>query len=325
MAVRCFYPIFTANKKQELMNTGKWLLCLCLFTLIINSAAATDKCAGNDQRAFPMITIPDTIQEIDRRALYLAEHYWNLFDFTADSSQIIHPQTEQAFVNYLDILKMEPIKKHASDIIPKMMQGIEKYPETWHIFYDWYDMYLFDDASPVKDEELYLDFLDYVLKSHMLPEEELIRPQYLYGLLNKNKVGTVASDFEYQMENGENLRLKDLQGEYTLLFFYDPECEHCQESIKEINRSSLYEFISNDEIQVLAVNINGDFPDWEKQRSLLPGKWLNAIDKSLTIRDEELYYIPFLPALYLLDSKKIVIFRNCSLQELEFYFKNRDR
>ena len=75
MAVRCFYPIFTANKKQELMNTGKWLLCLCLFTLIINSAAATDKCAGNDQRAFPMITIPDTIQKIDRRALYLAEHY----------------------------------------------------------------------------------------------------------------------------------------------------------------------------------------------------------------------------------------------------------
>ena len=61
------------------------------------------------------------------------------------------------------------------------------------------------------------------------------------------------------------------------------------------------------------------------RRSLLPGKWLNAIDKSLTIRDEELYYIPFLPALYLLDSKKIVIFRNCSLQELEFYFKNRDR
>ena len=52
---------------------------------------------------------------------------------------------------------------------------------------------------------------------------------------------------------------------------------------------------------------------WLNYRHNIPASWINSYDKQLRLRDEELYDLKAIPSLYLLDSEKRVMLKDCNL------------
>jgi hypothetical protein len=168
------------------------------------------------------------------RANYLAKHYWDNFDF-ADTAYIHMPQiTEQALVDYIDVLYL--VSDSVSSVaIKEMLKKAEVDSSMFVYFTDLYEKYLYDPNSPMRNDELYIPVLEAMLTSSIVTEK--IRPAHLLELAQKNRVGEKASDFIYTLANGKNGTLYTIRSDYTLLFFYNPGCHTCKEILEQLTSS----------------------------------------------------------------------------------------
>jgi cytochrome oxidase Cu insertion factor (SCO1/SenC/PrrC family) len=127
-----------------------------------------------------------------------------------------------------------------------------------------------------------------------------------------------AGDFTYTLASGKQGTLYALRSEWTLLYFYDPECEDCQALMKQLKASkTLNRLIGEKRIQVLAVYPEDDTAVWLEQAEHVPQTWMNAYDRGAVIYTEGRYLITSLPALYLLDRLKNIRLKTADAHEVE--------
>lgn len=149
-----------------------------------------------------------------------------------------------------------------------------------------------------------------------------IRANYLVEMENKNRVGDVATDFSFLLKEGELSTLHALKAPYILVYFNDPDCYDCKLLKNSIVESKvLTELIDEDKLKVLSVSVFGKTEEWEKQ--ILPEKWLDACDENMSIIDDELYYLPKLPILYLMDCNHKVVLKNTNIKDIEVFLSER--
>ena len=85
----------------------------------------------------------------------------------------------------------------------------------------------------------------------------------------------------------------------------------CREIREAISSSPmLTEMIEHGRLQVLAIYPDEDLSEWRAYRDEMPASWINAYDKGCVIRNELLYDLHAIPALYLLDRNKRVLVKD---------------
>ena len=87
--------------------------------------------------------------------------------------------------------------------------------------------YLYEGDSRFFNEDLYIAVLERALSSGVLGEADKLRPRYLLEQAMKNRVGFEAADFTYTLANGRSASLSELEADYTILFFNNPDCVKC--------------------------------------------------------------------------------------------------
>ena len=307
------------------------------FTILVTIALALVACGqkgpknGNEQKSangaatelsFPTISIPEMLPA-EERAKFLAEHYWDKFDFS-DTTFCNKPDiTEQAYANYLDILRyVDPAvaQQSAAQLI--------KHAEVDSTMFDYFvmlsDKYLYDPNSPFRNDELLIPTLECIVASPLLDEAEKIRPQSQLDMAQKNRIGQKANDFRYTLHDGRTGRMYSIETDYLLIFINNPDCPACKEIREQICASPmLSEMIERGVMKVLAIYPDEDITAWLNYRHNIPASWINSYDKQLRMRDEELYDLKAIPSLYLLDAEKRVMLKDCNLvpqiEEAIFY------
>jgi thiol-disulfide isomerase/thioredoxin len=246
-------------------------------------------------------------------------HYWDNFDF-ADTAYIHLPQiTEQALVDYIDVLYL------ASDSVPSaaikdMLKRAEAEPVVFTYFADLYEKYLYDPNSPMHNDELYIPVLEAMLASPVVTEK--IRPARLLELARKNRIGEKAADFTYTPANGKSGTLHAIRSDYTLLFFYNPGCHACKEIMEQLTSSLRINYlIQEKKLTILAVYPDEDLAEWKIYLPEVPEAWINAYDKGARLQNEEIYDLKAIPTLYLLDKDKKVILKDTTVKQAEDYFR----
>lgn len=165
-------------------------------------------------------------------------------------------------------------------------------------------------ASPRRDEERYIRFLNSLLASDSLPEALRERAEYRRRMAMLNRRGTTAADFRYRERHGSESRLHELKSPLTLLIFYDPECPHCNDILRALASSkTINRAIAEKNLTVIAIYAEGKREIWEKSLNDMPDNWLVGYDLS-GILDNEIYNLPAMPTPYLLDSNKKVILKD---------------
>jgi hypothetical protein len=302
---------------------------LCLFvslTLCINCSGQKTgdvKTGGIAAKppAFQMVSIPGVLVNPAERADYLVEHYWDNFDFS-DTAYIHLPEiTEQAFVDYIDILPYTSVDITALSI-KKMLKNAEAEEKVFSYFTKLYEKYLYEPNSPMRNDEYYIPVLEALLSSPLVKEKT--RPASLLELARKNRLGEPAANFTYTLANGQKKALYDLNAPYTLLFFYNPDCHNCQEVSRQLQASlSVGALMKKGQLTVLAVYTDEDLKAWRNYIPQMPAEWIISHDEKRTILEKEIYDLKAIPTLYLLDSKKNVLLKDPVFGQLEDYLKQR--
>ena len=108
-------------------------------------------------------------------AEHLVRHYWDNMDFT-DTTYINLPNvTEQAWVDFIDILKIVP-DTTAIAAIKQMYKMADQKKVVFFYYTDLAEKYLYDPNSPMRNEEFYIPVLDAMLESKVLNDTEKILP-----------------------------------------------------------------------------------------------------------------------------------------------------
>lgn len=288
-----------------------------LFTLFVLWACTLVQAQA--QQSFPYPAIPDTLRSVEQRAGYLSEHYWDNYNF-ADTLLLKSKEvTEQGFVNFIDILNRFNLDYASKGVAHKDIaqkditqkditrkditrKGIAQKDITQkgiacftrkafsnaaakERFENLLEHYFEDQLSPVRNDRVYLIFLEEMKNSPCFDETEKERIAFKIKTTNKNLPGDIAINFKFKDESGKEHQLSDYKDQKVILYFYDPDCENCR--------------------KVSA---------WLKQQTI-PAE----IKVLKMIADNHISYIYSLknmPTIFLLDKENKVILKDCTAQEL---------
>ena len=307
----------------------KFLGSLLLLLSIIGCTSQGDK--KKDSANTPVVTntpkdferpiVPAVINNPQEQAAYLIMHFWDKFNFS-DTMYCHAPNiTDQAFANFINLFQhTTPEKVHEG--ITKMLDSALVEVVMYNYFYKLGEHYFYDPNSPMRNDEYFIPYLEHVVSSPKVVEEDKVRPSYFLNLAYKNRPGTKALNLTYTLNSGQTGSLYGISAKYTLLMFYNPDCVECQNTRAELNNSpELTAAISSGTTKVLAVYPDENIEIWKEHIKDIPSTWINGYDKNLSIRNNEIYDLKAIPTLYLLDKDKKVIFKDSSVGRIIQYIQ----
>ena len=272
------------------------------------------------KREFQLPEVPVMLDTPEQRAAYVARHYWDHFDFQ-DTAYIHLPDiTEQAAVNFMDLLTRVPSDEASASLLA-LVQKASVEPLMMNYFWKTLFRYWHEPNSPMKNEDLFILFCREVEQHAPVGLALQERAAFLRRMAEKNRVGMSAADFVYTLPSGKQGRMYGIKAEFTLLFFYNPDCETCA-AIKQAMRSSLllHELTDSKRMKVLTIYPDEDVELWRAHLNEMEDSWINGYDKGQVLTMEQLYDLTSIPSFYLLDKNKKVLLKDADWQQVLYFF-----
>ncbi|MBO4670833.1 MAG: DUF5106 domain-containing protein [Bacteroidales bacterium] len=296
-------------------------------------------------RSFPTLTVPSIYGEgSDEAKDYVLEHYWDAF-FKGDGKTgpdtvlgIADGNVEQALANYIQILAtvksmatpddMEPLKK-AQNSVKRFFRKLEarQKADTTALTYlrltEIVARYLYDPNSPMRDEDLYLPFVEAMADSPCTRDDLRTACRHELQMCRTNPFGSKAPDFSFSRIDGSKGRLYGVKAEYTMLFFSNPGCESCKEIIRDVmSRDYVESYIASGRLAIVNIYVDEEINAWRDYHHNYPSSWINGYDYTFSLRDSWKYDIRAIPSLYLLDSGKRVLMKDAPTEKVLSFLDN---
>ncbi|MCB0845144.1 MAG: DUF5106 domain-containing protein [Bacteroidetes bacterium] len=134
--------------------------------------------------------------------------------------------------------------------------------------------------------------------------------------LSPNLVGVAAPDFYAYDYDGKQVHLYGVDAEYTIVYFWDYDCGHCQKVTPQL--SKIYPKYLDKGVKVFAVSINGDEKVWkERVKEYGLDKAINVHDPRRVSGFDQMYDISSTPRIFIMDKDKIIRYKHIGVEQLE--------
>lgn len=228
--------------------------------------------------------------------------------------------TEQAFSEFISSFT-DSSEDTIQVSIERLMKECEKDPIFYMQMSLTAEQLLYMNNSPFMNESHYIHFLEVFQSSECLIEGYKLRYQKQLEACMKNRPGTQASNIKFIDAQGIENSLYNLDAKHILLVFYSPGCHQCMEVINEMKQNEqLNQWITSNEVKVLAMYTDGDKKEWVTQKDYFPQTWINGNDFDEDIYKKGTYILRMNPSIYLLDSDKKVLLKDTNMEDISKYF-----
>jgi len=262
---------------------------------------------------------PDSVKWI-RSYLYNKDHFFDNIDLTDEKllrTPILYARLN-AFFTSVVIQAPDSINKEIDKIIAKCKPN--------HKIYQFVAVYLFNhfreseimghDAVMVKlADDIYLsgkaDWVTKEFKDDLRKQIELIRP---------NLIGKKAQNMVMDSYKGIFVSLDDVDKDFTILYFWEPDCGHCKEATPKLK--AFYDKQRDYSLEVFAVCTTSDKAKWTKYIEDNKLTWINGWDPKRTSRFDYYYNVQSTPTVYILDKNKKIIAKKLSVEEIGPFIDN---
>jgi len=274
--------------------------------------------------AFPYPTEPTIIGGGEQKDQWMSEHFWDsFFDTTrvySSDTSLIGGVTKgnftEAFSRYavgLHSVSTATLLKSQAKLISKTIEAKKRRPnETiYESIMDINEHFFYDPNSPYRSDEAYIPILEGLIESPF--EDPLMKETYSNQLekIKKNRLGQKAADFKFVTSNGKPGSLYGIKAPYIVIFFSDPLCHTCKETIEMLSSiAEINKMLDEGKLAIVNIFIDEDIQSWLDARNSYPKNWINCYDPEYKIRRENIYNIRAIPSLYLIDSDKNVVLKD---------------
>jgi thiol-disulfide isomerase/thioredoxin len=251
---------------------------------------------------------------------YNKDHFFDNIDLTDERilrTPILQARLDAFFTNVV-IQAPDSINKEIDKLI-------QKCSPSYKIF-QFISVFLFNhfrvseimghDAVMVKlADDIYLsgkaDWVTKEFKDDLRKQIDLIRP---------NLIGKKAENLVMDSYKGIFVSLYDVEKDYTILLFWEPNCGHCQEAIPKLK--AYYEKAKDQNIEVFAVCTTSDKAKWTKYIEDNQLTWINGWDPERQSHFDYYYNVQTTPMVYILDKNKKIIAKKISVEDIGSFINN---
>lgn len=286
------------------MKTIRTTIILPLVLPLLLGALLAAAAPQSPHDELPLPDLPATLREPRARANYLLDHFWDALDFADTLRARNSLLVEQAFANYISVFP------HADDAarrasVRKLLRRAEADSAAYILLTEIAETYLYEPESPMMSEDYYILFLENMVSSPVLGKYGVLRPRRQLDAARKNRPGMTAADFSYTTPDGQRTTLHDTPVEGPLLLiFYDPDCDHCREVMRTLEKE-----LPTEGVTVLAIHSGDNYVLWRETVRLLPAGWLAGYESG-AMQQAGRYVLRSMPTLYLLDNLKRVVLKD---------------
>ncbi|MGP1526559.1 MAG: DUF5106 domain-containing protein [Candidatus Cryptobacteroides sp.] len=324
------------------MNKEPLLICLIMLSVFTGCKIKTKKPivlhAENMERTrdFPVVQTPGVITEPLERINYMAEHLWDNFIDTSsiwlnDSTHIKGVELQKIeeqmgiYATLLESVSLEHAKSSISAFFNKIEENnrIDTSSNILNAISMIVAKYFYDPNSPLRNEDIYLPYIQKLASSELTPES--MRQAYLYDakMCALNQVGSKSANFEFTTLENKIYSLYGIKSLYTILFFSNPGCQACKEIIEVFTSNpKIADLLKGGILSVVNIYIDRDIDEWLAYADIYPKEWYNGYDHKYIIRTDRIYNVRAIPSLYLLDKDKKVIMKDAIPENIFVWLDN---
>ena len=287
------------------------ILIVAIATLLFSSRL----CAQDMGAGFVLPTIPEALTTPEARANYLALHYWDSLEM-ANHEVVESEVTNQAFSDFVSIL---PYATERSMAFARLWHRCYPCRDAFYHMLQLAETYLYDVASPLRNEEYYIEALEAIADDVAIEEIDKLAATAQLELLKRNRVGDFATDFAFVDKGGEEHHLAEYRAEYVLLLFGSAECEDCKRIKRALDANTrLWMMLRRGSLAIVSITLTESEAAWLDTTT--PDRWVEGWDSKQILERESLYDLTTKPRLYLLDSEHRVVLKNTTPREVEAFF-----
>jgi thiol-disulfide isomerase/thioredoxin len=262
---------------------------------------------------------PDSVRWI-RNYIYNKDHFFDNIDLTDERllrTPILYARLDAFFTNVL-IQSPDSINKEIDKLIQKCSGN--------HKIFQFVSVYLFNhfreseimghDAVMVKlADDIYLsgkaDWVSKEFKDDLRKQIDLIRP---------NLIGKKAENIVMDSYKGIFVSLYDVEKDFTILYFWEPNCGHCKEATPKLK--AYYDKRKDYSMEVFAVCTTADKAKWTKYIEDNKLTWINGWDPERSSHFDFYYNVQSTPIVYILDKNKKIIAKKLAVEEISSFIDN---
>ena len=252
---------------------------------------------------------------------YYKNHFWDNFDFT-DESLVRTPFLQRRLDRFMDNVTTQASDSLISSsdvVIQKAVDGKNKEMTAFCI---WYITNKYENYDLFGAEGVFVYLAEKYYVGGIMP---ITDPATVEGIKKKIEILKpllIGKTFpELNMSDSVRIQkpLKNIKANYTILYFYDPNCGHCKKSAPVLKE--FYTKNKDKGIVIYAPAVTGSPESWKQfiNDYRMQG-WLNTFDFSSGIDFRQTFDVIKTPMIYVLDKDKKIIARKIDAENLSAFF-----
>ncbi len=255
-------------------------------------------------------------------AHYFTQHAFDNFPFD-DGRMANTPMLNAKMKEYCNSLYYKLEESEAAKLADELLTSAQVNSKNYHTIFDHLEKVLGTMTSPFWTEEIYIAMLRNALSYDQLDPNRVNYYKQVLELHTKNLAGTIVPNFNILLSDGTKTTLYDIDCEYMLLYFQNPDCPTCTE-VRGIlaKNEDLNQAINSGKLKMLTVYFEKDEELWRRYlRDKASPMYLHGWDYQGEIEQNSLYDLRIIPYMFLLDKDKRVIRKDIYHNEISNYLK----
>lgn len=162
-------------------------------------------------------------------------------------------------------------------------------------------------------------------KADWADDEMLSKFREAVADIKPNIIGKVAPPLRLVDTTTTNaVNLETVAKEYTILFFYDPDCSHCKKETPKM--LAVYHKLKKDlSVECMGVCIGKDVDAWKKFVKDYECDWVNAADPFLRSNFRREYNIRSTPTIYVLDKDRKILGKRLGVEQVDSFIRDHKK
>ena len=256
---------------------------------------------------------------------YYKNHYWDNFDF-ADERLVRTPIFQRKIDRYLQEMTpslVDSLIKNADFIVAKAR--VNKEMLSYAI---WYITSQYERPRVMGTDGLFVHMAEAYYLSGVMPSSDPATVDNIRKRVETLKPLLVGKPFP-AMSVSDTLRrpvdLNAVKSEYTVLFFYDPTCVHCRESMPALKQFAT-DTTKSKGVQFCAIAVDNSPDAWQKFiREYGIQQWINAYDFTFRTDYRKQFDVLKTPTVYVLDKDKTILARALPAEQVSDFIQFQRR